>query len=271
MNISPMMPAMVAGNNNDGLGMGGGLIGGLVLGSLLRNGNLLNNGVAGEGCVSQASLSSQLANVTDTLQNTTVMQTLGDIKASVPLAESQVQLALAGATSDIRGHIGAVENTLTQGQMTINQNVSNAIAASLASQGAIKESVLATSAANLQATANAQFNITQAVQADGAQTRALIQSIETANVQRMLGERADRITELEAELRRQTDRNGIEITMTNQQNQNQLQFQQQAQALNTISNGLVQALQNIQATNQAINIGGLQQANPTNTNTNVRA
>jgi hypothetical protein len=59
--------------------------------------------------------------------------------------------------------------------------------------------------------------------------------------------------------------------MTNQQNQNQLQFQAQAQALQNISNGVVAALQNIQATNQAINIGGFQQANPTNTNTNVRA
>jgi len=59
--------------------------------------------------------------------------------------------------------------------------------------------------------------------------------------------------------------------MTNNQNQNQLQFQQQAQILTTLSNGLVQALQSIQATNQAINIGGTQMANPTNTNTNVRA
>lgn len=275
MHVQPTMPAMIAtgGYGNDGLG-GGGL---LSLALLAGRGGFgfgndgFNNNHRGEGCVTPTNLTAGLTGVTDAIQNTEVMSTLGDIKASVPLAESQVQLALAGSTSDIRSHIGAVENTLTQGQMTINQNVSNAIAASLASQSAIKETVLTTGAANLQATANSQFALSQAIQADGAATRALIQSIETANTQRLLGERQDLINELQAEGRRRDDRHGIEINMTNQQNQNQLQFQQQAQALNTISTGLVQALQNIQATNQAINIGGLQQANPTNTNTNVRA
>lgn len=273
MHMQPTMPAMVAtGGTDNGLGMGGGLIGGLVLGSLLRNGNLLGDGrgVVGEGCVTPSNLSAQLANVTDTQMNTTVLQTLGDIKASVPLAESQVQLALAGSTSDIRSHIGAVENTLTQGQFNINQNVSNAIAASLASQSVIKETVLTTSANNLQATLNSKFELAQVIQNDGEKTRALITSFENANTQRLLGERQDQINELLAEGRRRDDRHGIEINMTNNQNQQQLQFQAQAQQIATLTNCMHVLGQNIQAQNQAINIGGLQTANPTNTNTNVK-
>ena len=286
MHLQSAMPAMVAtggGDNDGGLGMGGGLIGGLVLGSLLRNGGL--GGLGGTGAdvgVSQASLAAQLANVTDTLQNTTVMQTLGDIKASVPLAEGQVQLALAGATSDINGNINNAAmginanianglQTAINGQGAIRKDVSEAIAQSLASQSVIKETVLTTGANNLQATLNAKFELAQVIQNDGEKTRALITSFENANTQRLLGERQDQINELLAEGRRRDDRHGIEINMNNTQNQNQLQFQAQAQALNNISTGVMAALQNIQATNQAINIGGLQTANPTNTNTNVRA
>lgn len=275
MHVQPTYPAMVAtGGGTDGLGMGGGLIGGLVLGSLLRNGNLFGNGTGvgvQEGCVTPSNLSAQLAGVTDTLQNTSVMQTLGAIQGAIPLAEANGQLALAGATSDIRSHIGAVENTLTQGQMTINQNVSNAIASSLASQGAIKETVLTTGAANLQATANAQFAITQAINADGAQTRALIQSIETANTQRLLGERQDQINELLAEGRRRDDRHGIEINMTNNQNQQQLQFQAQQQQIANLTACLHGVSQLAQATNQQLIIGntgvatgGSQTSNPVN-------
>lgn len=274
MHLQSTLPAMVAtGGNGDSLGMGGGLIGGLVLGSLLRNGGLGGLGGTDVG-VTQASLAAQLANVTDTLQNTTVMQTLGSIQASVPLAEAQVQLALAGATSDIRSHIGAVENTLTQGQMTINQNVSNAIAASLASQSAIKETVLTTGTANLQATANAQFAITQAINADGAQTRALIQSIETANTQRLLGERQDTINELLAEGRRRDDRHGIEINMTNNQNQAQLQAQAQQQQIANLTACLHGVSQLAQATNQQLIIGNTGVAsggNQTSNPVNVRA
>lgn len=159
--------------------------------------------------------------------NTTVLQTLGDIKASVPLAEGQVQLALAGATGEIRSHLGNVENTLTQGQFNINQNVSNAIAQSLASQSVIKETVLTTSANNLQATLNTKFELAQVIQNDGEKTRALITSFENANTQRLLGERQDEINELRAEGRRRDDRQGIEISMVNNQNRHDLQEAQE--------------------------------------------
>lgn len=287
MHLQSTMPAMVAtggGSDGMGLGLGGGLIGGLVLGSLLgRNGNgLLGGGGVAEGCVTPSNLSAQLANVTDTQMNTEVLNGLGDIKAAVPLAEGQVQLALAGATADLTGSINNAAvginaniatglQTAIQGQAGINKNISESIATALAAASANRETTLAVGNQLGTAILNGKFELAQVIQNDGEKTRALITSYENANMQRLLGERQDEINELRAEARRSEDRHGIEINMTNQQNQNQLQFQAQAQVLNNLTNGLAAALQNIQATNQAINIGGFQQANPTNTNTNVRA
>lgn len=276
MHIQGAMPALVAGGNNDGIG-GGGL---LALALLAGRGgfgfgndgfNNRGNWNGGEGCVTPSNLSAQLAGVTDTLQNTEVMSKLGSIEGGISLAEAQVQLALAGATGEVRSHLGNVENTLTQGQFNINQNVSNAIASSLASQSVIKETVLTTGANNLQATLNSKFELAQVIQNDGEKTRALITSFENANTQRLLGERQDEINELRAEGRRRDDRHGIDITMIQNNNQQQLQAQAQQQQISNLVGCIHGINQNIQATNQAINIGGTQTANPTNTNTNVRA
>lgn len=282
MHMQPTMPAMVAtgGGYGDNFGMGGGLIGGLLLGSLLRNGGL--NGVNDGGCVTPSNLSAQLANVTDTQMNTTVLQSLGDIKASVPLAEGQVQLALAGAQADINANVFNASQSINanvatglqtaiQGQSGINKNISDSVASALAAAAANKEATLAVGTATGSAILNSKFELANLINADGEKTRALITSFENANTQRLLGERQDQINELLAEGRRRDDRHGIEITMNNTQNQNQLQFQQQAQALANISNGVVAALQNIQATNQQLIIGntgvasgGNQSSNPTN-------
>ncbi|MEG1695601.1 MAG: hypothetical protein RR282_00730 [Acinetobacter sp.] len=286
MNVQPTIPAMVAtggGYGDGGLGMGGGLMGGLLLGSLLGRNNLFGQGAgAQEGCVTPSNLSAQLANVTDTQMNSTVLQTLGDIKASVPLAEGQMQLALAGAQADINANVFNASQSINaniatglqtaiQGQAQINKNISDSIASGLAAAAANKEATLAVGAATGSAILNSKFELANLINADGEKTRALITSFENANTQRLLGERQDQINELLAEGRRRDDRHGIEITMNNTQNQNQLQAQAQQQQIASLTSCLHGLSQNIQATNQAINIGGFQQANPTNTNTNVRA
>lgn len=287
MHMQPTMPAMVAtSGGTDGLGMGGGLLGGVLIGSLLGRGNGLfgneNRGAVGEGWVTPSNLSAQLANVTDTQMNTTVLQTLGDIKASVPLAEGQVQLALAGAQADINANVFNASSSINaniatglqtaiQGQASINKNISDSLANAIAAASLNRETTLAVGNQLGTAILNSKFELAQVINNDGEKTRALITGYENANTQRLLGERQDQINELLAEGRRRDDRHGIEINMVNTQNQNQLQFQAQAQALNNISQGVVAALQNIQATNQAINIGGTQLASPTNTNTNVKA
>src|SRR6185503_12480032 len=104
-----------------------------------------------------------------------ILEGIGDIKAAVPLAEAQVQLALAGAVSE-----------LSQGQATINKNVSDAIAASLASQNSINVNVLQTASANLMATKDSQYAIAAAIKDDGEKTRALITSNTITELQRQL-------------------------------------------------------------------------------------
>lgn len=239
----------------DGLGMGmGGGLGLVALLALLgrNNGGVFGGNGDGGSAVNQLTLGQ-------------IQSTLGDIKAAVPLAEAQVQLALAGAQHDINANVNDHAQTLNSGisqtQLQVNQ---------LAAQ--LGDKVDSGFAANAIATLQAQYNVTQAVNSDGDKTRALIQSIDKQNDSRLITSQANEIVELRQEQRRQGDRHGIEIQMTNNQNQNQLQFQAQQQVLGTLANGLVDAIQSIRATNQAINIGaGTQTANPTNTNTNVRA
>lgn len=240
-------PTMLAtGGGSEGMGLGGGIGGGLlggILAGALFGGGIGNNRNNGEGCVTPANLTAGLAGVTDAIQNTTVMQSLGDIKASVPLAESQVQLALAGAQSEITGQISTSLLATLSGQNMINKNVSDAIAASLASQTSIKESVAAYGVANLNATKDAQFAIATIVKDDGEKTRALITSNTISELQRQLT--VAQTAALEDRLTNRARETEITITNTNtataQQVQTQAQMQAQSQAIIQLS-GLINNL-----------------------------
>lgn len=259
--IASLLANKGTGGEGAALGMGGGLLGGVLLGSLLsRNGGLF--GGVGDG----AGLGVQAA-----VDTSTITEMLGDIKAAVPLAEAQVQLALAGTQAALTTQIN--DNTLAtlQGQAAINKNISEAIAASLASQNAINLNVLQSSTANLMATKDAQYAVSAAIVADGEKTRALITENTIAELNRLAAERQDEIVELRNAAARDRDRHGIEINMINNQNQNQLQFQQQAQVLNTLAGALVEVGQVARATNQNLIVGntgatttGAQTANPVN-------
>jgi len=261
------------GAGRGGADSGGGLVMGLVLGSLLRNGG--GGLLGGDGAAGGVGLQ-------NSIDTNAILTQLGDIKASVPLSACETMAAVSNAQADI------TSQTLAQ-TIGLNQNINDAKAAALAAANAnalqnsagfagVKDATdsLATQQAVGFGVINANiertgWQLSREINADGDKTRALIQSIDKQNDSRLITAQANEIVELRASQARAEDRHGIEINMTNNQNQNQLQFQQQSQVLNTLSNGLVQALQSIQATNQAINIGGFQQANPTNTNTNVRA
>jgi len=253
-------PNLIMGSGSGdgaGLGLGGGLIGGVLLGALLgnrRGGIFGGDGDGGGAAVLQSSIDTNA-----------ILQTLGDIKASVPLAESQVQLALAGAQSDITSQ--SLQQTIALQNQGFQAQLST-----LAGFNSIGDKVDALAAANALAIATNQFNCVQATMADGEKTRALISSIDKQNDNRLITAQANEIIELRGERRRDSDRHGVEVTMINNQNQNQLQFQQQAQALNTLTHALVDISQVARATNQAINIGsGAQVANPNNNATNVKA
>lgn len=232
MNLLPV------GGGSDGLGagLGGGLLGGILGGALLGNRGLLGGaGVAavGDSCVNNATFTAGITGVTDAIQNTTVMQALGDIKAAVPLAEAQVQLALAGSTGEIRTHLGQVENGIVAGQAITNKAISDAIAASLASQNNINLNVMTMGQANLVATKDSQYATAVAIASSTKEILAALNDQNTANLQRQLTVAESAL--LENRLVGRTRESEINITNTNtataQQIQTQTQQQQQLQAI----------------------------------------
>lgn len=278
MHMSAGTPALVAnGGYGDGLG-GGGL---LALALLAGRGGFGFGGDGfghrgnwgGEGCVTPTNLTAGLTGVTDAIQNTEVMAALGDIKASVPLSEAQMQLALAGAQSDITSQ--SMQQTIALQQQGFNGQLANLAGFantkdavdSLSTQVAIGQGVTNTNIERLG------WQLSKEIGCDGDKTRALVNSIEQANLNRIITTQAAELAELRNESSRARDRHGIEITMTNNQAQAQLQAQAQQQQIANLTSCLHGVSQLAQATNQQLIIGnsgvttgGAQHNNPTNVN-----
>jgi hypothetical protein len=289
---SPMagvLPYMAGGNwggagAGAGAGLGAGLLGGVLGGALLGgNGLFGNRNLHGEGVVTPAQLTAALNGVTESNNTTQILQTLGDIKAAVPLAEAQVQLALAGAQNDITTALNASQNALATGQGEIRKEISDNAAAVLASQNSINVNVLQSAAAtreaittygnaNLLATKEAATAAALAVANSTKEIIAALNDQNTANLQRQLTVAEQALFEQRAESRAR----GTEVNVTQTVNQNQLQLQAQqqqqqqsillAQLLTTVS-----GLQNAVATNSNLIVGntgavatGAQTANPVN-------
>lgn len=226
-------PGMGGGAGAIGGGLGAGLVGGL-LGTALFGRNGLN-GLDGGGAA--VSVNNDMA----------IMQTLGDIKAAVPLAESQVQLALAGAQMDINssiqsanastiGAVSALSSSLMSNlnmQTQMNQKGFADNAATTVAQGTAN--LLATKDAATQAL-QSSWLLNQAITADGDKTRALIQSIDKTNDSRTITALANEVSELRNEGRLATATGNITISNTNTANAvaQQQQSQQQQQQLTTL-------------------------------------
>jgi hypothetical protein len=213
-----------------GGGLGAGLVGGLLGTMLFRNGGL-NGGLDGGAPAT-------LQGVESVVNNTAIMQTLGDIKASIPLAEGQVQLALAAAQMDLNrsvsastgsviGSISAFESNIMANlnmQTQMNQKGFADNAAVSVAQGTAN--LLATKDAATQAL-QSSWLLNQAIVADGDRTRALIQSIDKTNDSRALVTLANEVSELRNEGRLR----GVEgnITISNNNTATAVAQQQQAQ------------------------------------------
>ena len=170
--------------------------------------NLVNNGFGGS-------------------RDLTTMGKLCDIEKGVWQAEGQVQLAVAGAQSDINNRIGDALQTAIQGQGAIRKDISDAIQASLVSQGDIKQTVAQVGATNIAATKDAQFALTTSIRDDGDKTRALITRQYEDTLNRELSEARNALVELRSAGRvRESE---INITNTNTATATQLQFQTQQQ------------------------------------------
>lgn len=223
-----------------GAGLGAGLVGGL-LGTALFGRNGLNGlGNDGIGGVAPATL----AGVESVVNNSAIMQSLGDIKASVPLAEGQIQLALSGAQMDLNNSISQSSASNIAAVSALSTNLMNNLnmqtqmnqkgfadnAATTVAQGTTN--LLATKDASLLAERNSWL-LNQAITSDGDKTRALIQSIDKTNDSRLITQLANEVSELRNEGRLRGVEGNITISNTNTANAvaQQQQAQQQQQQL----------------------------------------
>lgn len=277
-----MLPAVMAGMSNHGAtggaiggGLGAGLVGGLLGGLLFGRGGVGFNGGMGEGCVTPTQLATSVNSVIDNSNITATLEGIADIKAAVPLAESQVQLALAGAQADINANINSSLQVAIGGQANINKNINDAIASSLASQNSINMNVMTSSAAVLAGIQNSKFELAQVVRDDGDKTRALLIEQNTTTLNRQLAVAESAL--LEERTRGRSRETEINVTQTVNQNQLQLQAQAQQQQqlilLSQIASGLANVAQVAHATNSNVIAGntgavttGTQTANPVNVN-----
>lgn len=260
--LGPMLMSMATkGSNTGGDGMfggGGGLIGGLLLGSLLRNGNggLFGNGGDGAGLVGGAAL----RNPPEQNQaNMDLMAGIGQVDKAVAVGTASMEASQAAQSAAIVSQLNSVTSSLASRIDSTKETV-NAMAMVLAQQlNGVDRSVMEN-----------RYELSKDITADGDRTRSLITAQYEATLNRQLAEANAAIIELRADERsaRRAHENEINVTQTVNQAQSQ---QQQQQQLGNLYSMLSDAVQSIRATNQAINIGaGTLTANPTNTNTNTR-
>lgn len=224
-----------------GGGDSGGVIMGLLLGRLGLFGNQDANGNGNARCVTQDDLNAQ---------------TLGDIKASIPFNEAQVQLALAGAVSGLTTQANNNTQYITA-QTQALALAQASLAAGLARDiGAVDTNVDRQSA-----------QIQETIYRDGEATRALITSNRIADLEQQLTVAQLRESEQRGINREIVNTNTITIGMNQQQAQQQQQMQALQWQLNTLLGGINQMAR---ATNGNVIVGsagattGAQTSNPTN-------
>ena len=272
-----------------GAGLGAGLLGGVIGGALLNNnGGLLggnNNGGAASTLVLENAIQAQAALTNarfDAQAQAAILAAVNSTAATlgVEIAKGQgevnTQNALNAAALGVQIAKGQGE-TNTQVAMTTaalgvqseKTAAANALAQAMAARD-IVSLIAAEAAQNARQVSDLQYALSTQITADGNQTRSLITTNNDMELNRRLVVAQNEITELRGDNRLNERTRGIEITTTNNINQMQQQ-QQQQQQYDRLAGYIASLSQNIQATNQAINVGsGTQTANPLNTNTQIR-
>ncbi len=244
---------MLMGGNDGLFGGGGGLIGGLILGSLLRNnGNLFGNDGVGAGAALRSPPEQSQANM--------------DLMA-----------AIGGVAKDVAVSTAAMEASQANQTIGITSQFNNTTASLAARVEGVKEAVnagtmvLAQQLAGLsQTTMENRYELSKDISEDGDKTRALITAQYEASLNRQLSDANAAVIALQARFDTAERTRGVEVTTTNNINQMQMQ-QQQQQQYGQLYNAIWGLAQSIRSNNEAINVGsGTLTANPTNTNTNIR-
>ena len=243
---------MMSGSDGGLFGGGGGLIGGLILGSLLRNnGNLLGGG---DGVGAGAALRSPPEQVAS---NMALMAAIGAVDKSVAVSTAAFEASQATQSLGITSQLSSVASSLTNNISGLKDVVNQNAVALMQGQAAINQNIMEN-----------RYELSKDISADGEKTRALITQQYELNLQRQLADANAAIIELRSREYSGAAARGVEVTTTNNINQMQQQSQQQQQYAQ-LANMIWGLGQNI--TNGAINVGsGTLTANPTNTNTSIR-
>jgi hypothetical protein len=255
--LQPSGMMMSGGGDGLGFGSGGGLIGGLILGSLLRQGN---GGLFGGGDGAGAVGGAVLRNPPEQNQaNMDLMQSVGAVDKAVAVSTAAMEASQAtqtiGITSQLNNVVASLANRVEGVKDAVNQNA----VALMQGQAAINQNIMEN-----------RYELSKDISSDGEKTRALITQQYEINLQRQLADANAAIIELRGDNRLAERTRGIEVNTTTTVNQMQQQQQQQAQ-YGQLANLIWGLSQNITNANGAINVGsGTQTSTPTNTNTNIR-
>lgn len=250
-NSAMLMAAMAGKSGGDGLmGGGGGILGGLLLGTLLRNGGLGGN--TADGAMLRTPPEQAQANMS-------LMAAIGGVDKAVAVSTAAMEASQAAQSLGIQAQLSQVA-AATVAQVNGVKDAVNQNAMVLAQQlNGVDKTIMEN-----------RYELSKDISSDGEKTRALIVSQYEATLNRQLQEANAALIELRSDARLSERARGIEINTTNNIAQAQQQTQQQAQ-FGQLYAGLLDAVQSIRATNQAINVGsGTQTANPLNNNTNIR-
>ncbi len=244
-------PAGMMMSGGDGLFGGGGLIGGLILGSLLRNNGNLFGGAEGGAALRSPPEQSQA--------NMSLMNAIGEVGKQVALGTATVETSNATQTGQLTNAISSSTSANLIAIQGIKDNVSAATAALTNQINGVQQQVMEN-----------RYELSKDISNDGEKTRALLVQQYEAMLNRQLSDANAQVIALQARFDNSERARGVEVTTTNNINQMQQQAQQQQQ-YGQLYNALWGIAQQIQSTNSAINVGsGTQTANPSNTNTNIR-
>ena len=249
--LSPGGMMMAGGDGGLGFGGGGGLIGGLILGSLLRQGRGgLFGGEDGGAVVAPG------AQATANMQ---LMQSIGQVDKAVAVGTAAMEASQANQTIGLTNQLNAQTGSLANRVEGVKDVVNSNAVALMQQLNTVNTNMLA------------GFNQTQqVVQNDGDKTRALITAQYEATLNRQLNEANNAIIELRSREHVGNATRGVEVTTTNNINQMQQQQQQQAQ-YGQLYSAIWGLGQSIRDSNSAINVGsGTQTSTNSPTNTNIR-
>jgi hypothetical protein len=230
------------GFGRDGSGGGGG--GGDSNAAVIAALSALTNRDNDDGCCEQIALMSKLASIEGLIPS---------VGQDLQLAMQQVLAGLTAQNTSNTQHVSSQIGQLQLGQLVQSNAIQSAICG-------VDTNIDRSTTTVTNAICASEARITDLI------TQNLLDQARADNV--VL---ANKLAEERSEGRRDRDRSALEITMIQNQNAVAVNNIESRNRFDRLEGLIFDTVQNIRATNQAINIGaGTQTANPLNTNTNVK-